>query len=172
LSNNPRRDRAIVLFVLDTGCRASELCRVRERDVDMEAGRVQVTGKGAKERLVYLGRRALSALWLYVNEERPEHAQIGDDHLFVAFDGYPTDHHTVYLLFRRLSERAEVHATPHQLRHSSAIEHLRAGIDLMSVQRLLGHEKLQTTQTYLTALADEDVEQAARRTSPADNWRL
>jgi site-specific recombinase XerD len=95
-----------------------------------------------------------------------------DDHLFLTDDGYPMNRRTVYLMFRRLSERAGVSASPHQLRHSSAIEHLRAGMDLLSVQRLLGHENLETTQVYLTALADEDVEQAARRTSPADNWRL
>jgi site-specific recombinase XerD len=60
----------------------------------------------------------------------------------------------------------------HRLLHSAAIERLRAGMDLLSLQRMLGHESLETTRIYLTALADEGVERAARRTSQEDNWRL
>ena len=57
-------------------------------------------------------------------------------------------------------------------RHTAAIEHLRHGMDLVSVQHLLGHESIDVTQGYLAALSDEDVEERARRTSPGDNWRL
>jgi site-specific recombinase XerD len=168
----PRRDKAIILFLLDSGCRASELAGIRDGDVDFERGRARVMGKGSNERFVYLGRSALSALWLYVNEERPEHARPGDDHLFLLQDGYPMDRNSLRKVFDRRNGEAGVHASPHRMRHSAAIAHLRGGMDLLSLQRLLGHESLETTRVYLTALADEDVERAARRTSPADNWRL
>jgi site-specific recombinase XerD len=140
--------------------------------VDLKTGKVRVMGKGSKERFVYLGKRALSALWLYVHDERPEHAQANDEHLFLTQDGYPMTRYTVGSLIARASERAGFHAHPHQLRHTAAIARLRNGMDLISLQRMLGHETLEVTRAYLTALNDEDVEQAATRTSPADSWRL
>ena len=171
-SKMPRRDKAIILFLLDTGCRASEMAGVRDCDIDFKRGRVKVIGKGSKERFVYLGRRALSALWLYVKEERPQHAKPGDDHLFLVQTGYPMNRDVLRQIFERRREEAGIHASPHMMRHSAAIARLRAGMDLISLQRMLGHETLETTKIYLTALADEDVEQAAKRTSPSDNWRL
>lgn len=167
-----RRNRAIVLFLLDTGARASETAGVRLADVDFQSGRVRVEGKGKKQRYVYLGKRALSALWLYVKEERPDPAQVGDDHLFLSNDGYPFSRRTVRSVCGSLGRLAGFHVYPHQFRHTAAIEHLRHGMDLVSVQHLLGHESIDVTQGYLAALSDEDVEERAKRTSPGDNWRL
>jgi site-specific recombinase XerD len=167
-----RRAKALILFLIDTGARASEVCGVKIPDVGFESGRVKVRGKGSKDRYVYLGRRALSALWLYVKDERPEPARVGDNHLFLTFDGYPMNRETLRRFMGRLGKWANVHASPHMFRHTAAISHLRHGMDLVSLQHLLGHESLEITQVYLTALSDEDVERQAKRTSPADNWRL
>ena len=120
-----RRDKALVLFLLDTGARASEATGLRMADVDFKAGRAKVNGKGDKERFVYLGRRALSALWLYVKDERPEAARVNDDHLFLTGEGYLLDRHSLRRIVYRLADRAGVKASPHQFRHTSAIEHLR-----------------------------------------------
>jgi site-specific recombinase XerD len=113
----PRRDRAVVLFLLDTGARASELAGVTDRDVDLKTGKVRVMGKGAKERFVYLGKRTLSVLWLYVHDERPEHAQANDEHLFLTQDGYPMTRYTVGSLIARVGAgglpRAPAPAPPH-----------------------------------------------------------
>jgi len=169
---NPRRAKAFLLVMLDTGCRISEITGACLSDVDMASGRIRVTGKGQRERYVYIGKRALAALWLYVKEERPDPAVVGDDHLFLTQDGYPTNRNSWRCYITRLSKRVGFHVHLHMFRHTSAIEHLRRGMDLASLQHMLGHQDIKTTRAYLTALNDEDVADRARRTSPGDNWRL
>jgi site-specific recombinase XerD len=171
-ARTPRRAKALILFHLDTAARASEIATVQLANTDLKSGRVKVKGKRNKERFVYLGKRAISALWLYISDERPDPARASDDHLFLTFDGYPMNRHSVRRVVYRLAAWAGIKASPHLFRHTSAIEHLRHGMDAFSLQKLLGHETLEITRGYLSALADEDVEVQARRTSPADNWRL
>jgi site-specific recombinase XerD len=101
-SRSPRRDRAIVLCLLDTAARASELTGLTMEEVDLRSGRCRVLGKGDKVRLVYLGRRALSSLWLYIKDERPEPAVVADDRLFLSSEGCAMDRHSLRLLLRRL----------------------------------------------------------------------
>lgn len=171
-SRNPRRDKALVLFLLDTGAGASELCDLDFDDISFDTGKSLVTGKGSKQRYVYLGKRALSATWLYLKDERPEPAQVRCSRLFLTIDGYPLDRHSLRLVIYRLSERAGFHASPHMFRHTAAITHLRNGMDLVSLQHLLGHADIGTTRQYLNSLRDSDVQKTAQRTSPGDNWRL
>jgi site-specific recombinase XerD len=172
LSRCPRRDKALILLLVDTGARASEVTNIKIRDVHFSSGKLKVIGKGSKERYVYLGKRALSGLWLYVKDERPEPARVDEEHLFLTISGYGMDRHTLRNVIRRLARRAGVRASTHSFRHTAAIEHLRNGMDLVSLQHLLGHASVVTTRVYLEALSDEDVETRAKRTSPADNWRL
>ncbi len=171
-ARTPRRARAMLLFLVDTAARATEVATVQLSNVDLKSGRVKIVGKRDKERFVYLGKRALSTLWLYVADERPDPARASDDNLFLTEDGYPMDRHSIRRVIYRLADWAGIHANPHLFRHTSAIEHLRHGMDAFSLQKLLGHETLEITKGYVSALADEDVEVQARRTSPADNWRL
>jgi site-specific recombinase XerD len=133
---------------------------------------VRVFGKGSRERFTYLGQRARSDLWIYVQEDRPEPARVDGDFLFLGEQGYGLDRHSLRLIVYRLAQKVGIKASPHMFRHTAAIERLRKGMDLLSLQRFLGHEKLETTQVYLTALSDDDVQERARRTSPGDNWRL
>lgn len=171
-TKNPRRNRAIILFLLDTGCRNSEARGVQMKDVGFSTGQVKVVGKGDKERQVFIGKRALSALWLYVKEERPEPAQVDSQHLFLSSDGYPLGRSGFRQIFTRLSEQLSFRVYPHKMRHTAAINHLRAGMDLVSLQFMMGHSDIRTTRKYLDALKSEDVGRVARRTSPSDNWRL
>jgi site-specific recombinase XerD len=168
----PRRCRALVLFLTDTGCRVSEACGVTMADIDLQIGKVLVEGKGSKQRYTYLGRRAISAVWLYVHDERPEPAQVDHNNLFLTEDGYPMSRFCLRESIVRLAEKAGVHATPHMFRHTSAVSHLRNGMDLVSLQHLLGHSSVSTTRGYLDSLRDSDVQSTAQRTSPSDNWRL
>jgi len=170
--NDPRRDRALVLFLLDSCARASEVAGVQLPDLDMTRGRVLVTGKGDKQRYVYLGRRCLQAVWLYTKQERPEPMQCDSEHLFLTREGYPLNRDSLRKAVNRAGNRAGRHANPHLFRHTGATERLRRGMDLMSLKHLMGHERLSTTERYLTALQDEDTEAGARRTSPGDDWRL
>jgi integrase/recombinase XerC len=171
-TSNPRRDRAITLFLLDSACRNSEARNVQMDDINLSTGRVRVVGKGDKQRDVFIGKRALSAVWLYTKEERPEPAIVDDDTLFLSHDGYPLGRSGFRQIFTRMSEDLPFDVYPHLLRHTSLLNHLRNGMNLVSVQMLAGHEDIRTTRQYLSALKSEEMGRTARRTSPSDNLRL
>lgn len=165
------RDKALVLFLLDTGLRVQELCDLRVGDVDMQSGAVIVHhGKGDKERIVYAGHVARTALWRYLAKRRFKEK---DDPLFATNKHGPMDRHTVRKLLTRAGGRAGLSepAHPHRFRHTFAINYLRNGGDIFTLQRLLGHSSLDMVRRYLS-IAQVDLAEAHRRASPADNWRL
>ena len=169
----PRRDEALIRFMLDAGTRATETCRLQRADLDLKSGRARVVGKGNKERFVYVGTRALHSVWLYLNTERPACKRIGVNPVFVTVSGYPLDRTSLRHILDRLGRRADVpRLHPHLLRHTCAVERLRNGMNLEFLREFLGHESLETTRQYLTGLQDEDIEAGAARTSVGDNWRL
>lgn len=171
-----RRDQAIILVLLDTGLRASELCALIVNDVDQKSGRVQVkhgVGGGAKfkkGRVVFLGKVARRALWCYLAERDDE-----DDpeaHLFTSVSGRRITPNALRIMITRLGEKAGAQKChPHRFRHTFAITYLRAGGDLFTLQALLGHSSLDMVRHY-AQIAEIDISQAHRRASPADNWRL
>lgn len=169
-SNAGKRDRAILETLYATGLRVSELVGIDLKDMDLANAVVKVKGKGNKERIAPLGRKAREALKAYINEAR------------VSFTR--KSHETVNALFlnkygKRLSERSvrnilnkyveEValnqKVSPHMLRHSFATHLLNNGADLRSVQELLGHVKLSTTQIY-THLTRENIKEIYNKTHP------
>lgn len=167
------RDRAIVLFLLDTGVRAQELCSLTIGDVDMKSGAVQVRhGKGDKGRTVYLGTTAKAALWSYLSR-RPEVERRPDAPLFETRRGQPLDRSALRKMLLGAGQRAEITETvnPHRFRHTFAVNYLRNGGDVYTLQRLLGHATMEMVKRYL-ALAQTDIAEAHKRASPVDNWRL
>jgi integrase/recombinase XerD len=165
------RDKALLLFMLDTGCRISEVAGCRYPEVDLISGRVKVRGKGAKERLVYLGQVARKAVWRYVTVHRPE-PMPGQDCLFLTEEGRKFTRFGLTSLLVRLGNKAGVeHVHAHRFRYTAAVEFLRNGGDVFTLQRMLGHTSLEMVKRYL-ALVDADVAAAHRRASPADNWGL
>jgi integrase/recombinase XerD len=170
------RDQAIILTLLDTGLRANEFCSLTVGDVDMKTGKVNVRhgvgggAKGGKGRVTYLGRVARKSVWRYL-ASREE----GDDlkaPLFISQADRPFNHDSLRILVRRLGERGGVvHVHPHRFRHTFAITYLRAGGDVFTLQSLLGHSSLDMVRHY-TQIAEVDVENAHRKASPVDNWRL
>jgi integrase/recombinase XerD len=170
------RDRAIILTLLDTGLRASELCSLTIGDVDQKNGRVLVKhgalggAKGGKGRTVYLGKAARRSLWRYLAER--EDAEDLNAPLFLGRLNRRFNKNVLRQLIARLGERAGVaKCHPHRFRHTFAITYLRSGGDVFTLQSLLGHSTLEMVQHY-ARLAQIDVEQAHRKASPADNWRL
>lgn len=159
------RDAAIVLVLMDSGLRVSELCALCLGDYDMGRGRLHVrAGKGAKARFVVVGRRSQKAVWKYLST-RPGAKET--EPLFVTGRGTPIDRHQLATLLRRVGGRAGVaHVHPHRFRHAFAISLLRAGASAILLQELLGHESLQMVRRYVR-LAEADIE-AAVRYSPAD----
>lgn len=165
-----RRDVAILLVLFDTGLRASELCDLCARDYQQDNGRLHIRhGKGDKERYVYLGDNAQRALWRYVLE-RPRLKP--NDPLFATRTSRPLDRNNLRHLLAKIGGNAGVpNVHPHRFRHTFAIQFLRNGGNIFELQRILGHESLDTVKLYLT-LAEVDIEKAQRAHSPADHWRL
>lgn len=170
------RDRAILHILLSTGVRASELCAVRIEDLDLGARSVWVAGKGrgrdSKPRIVYFGKTAHRALWLYLaprlQESRPS------DHVFVVDENNlprPMTRDVLYHLIAGIGRRAGIKAYPHLFRHTFATEFLRNGGDILKLQRILGHTSLEMVRRYAHLVA-ADCQAAHEAADPADNWRV
>lgn len=170
------RDQAIVLTLLDTGLRATELCSLTVEDVDLKTGKVNVRhgvgggAKGGKGRVTYLGKVARKAVWRYLATR--EDGSDPKAPLFISAGDRPFNRDSLRILIRRLGERAQItHVHPHKFRHTFAITYLRSGGDVFTLQSLLGHGSLDMVRHY-AQIAEVDVENAHRKASPVDNWRL
>jgi integrase/recombinase XerD len=145
------RDRALVEFAYATGARVSELVRVAVKDVLFDEGLVRLFGKGSKERLVPIGRRALGAVALYAREIRPTLEKgKGRGILFLNARGAPLSRVGAWGIIKKLARAAGItkRVTPHTFRHTFATHLLEGGADLRAVQEMLGHADLSTTQLY------------------------
>jgi integrase/recombinase XerD len=145
------RDRALLEVLYGTGVRVSELVGMDVGDVWHDEGLVRVFGKGEKERLVPVGRRALGAISIYVREIRTTLDRGESRHrLFLNARGRPLSRVGAWGIVKRAAERANLdkRVTPHTLRHSFATHLLEGGADLRAVQEMLGHADLSTTQLY------------------------
>lgn len=164
------RDQAIIITLVDTGLRASELCNLEIRDYISQQGRLMVRGgKGDKDRVVFLGQHGRRVLWRYL-AERPGARQT--DPIFATRTGTRIERNNLRKCIQRIADRAGIsHITVHRFRHTFAVTFLRNGGNVLELQELLGHEKLDTIRIY-ARLAEIDLAAAQRRASPADNWRL
>ena len=145
------RDRAALELLYATGARVSEVCGLDVEDVNFEFGFTRVTGKGGKQRIVPVGRRALEALTTYIRDARPRLLRGRDaDALLVSRGGRRLDRHAFYRMVRRHALVAGISfdVNPHMLRHSFATHLLEGGADLRAVQEMLGHSDISTTQIY------------------------
>lgn len=141
------RNRAILELLYAGGLRVSEVTALSTSDLALDLGRVIVRGKGDKERIVPLGRTALEVLQAYLRDGRPHlaRARMADaSRLFLSLRGMPLTRQSVWMMVKT----ANVSASPHTLRHSCATHMVEHGADLRSVQLLLGHADISTTQVY------------------------
>ena len=145
------RDRALVELLYGAGLRVSEAMGLDRTGVDAEARIVRVLGKGGRERIVPLGRPAAEAVRRYLALGRPHLDRRHRPELFLNARGGPLTRAGAFLVLRRLADKAELDPTrvhPHLLRHSFATHLLEGGADLRSVQEMLGHADLGTTERY------------------------
>jgi len=145
------RDRAMLELLYATGLRVSELIGLKTREVNRSAGFLLTFGKGGKERLVPIGEAAASALNEYVTSARGKFDKKGDsEHLFLSRFGEPMTRQAFWSTIKKRAVQAGIgkNITPHTLRHSFATHLLENGADLRSVQMMLGHADLSTTQIY------------------------
>ena len=162
------RDRALLELMYASGLRASETIGLEVGDIDIETGVLRARGKGSKERLVPVGGKALAAVRVYLRSGRPALAGGGDERkLFLNFRGGPLTRQGLYKIVSRHAASAGLkdRMSPHTLRHSFATHLLSGGCDLRSVQEMLGHADLSTTQLY-THLSGEELKDAYFKAHP------
>lgn len=143
------RDVAILELLYASGLRASELCDLKQRDVNLQVGCVRVLGKGMKERIVPLGRAAGEAIGRYAAEERSKFSP--SEFMFLSRTGRQLTRMALWVIVDRHARRADLYnrgISPHVLRHCFATHLIGGGADLRVVQELLGHSDISTTQIY------------------------
>jgi site-specific recombinase XerD len=161
------RDLALLYFMLDTGARASEAVGTKLLDVNFQQQFVKLFGKGSKERIVPLSPTTVRAIQKYILKARDQHCI----HLFQSEEGSQLRPSGLSWALKRMAERANVtDVHPHRLRHTFAIQYLRAGGDVFTLQRLMGHATLSVTQGYV-ALVTDDLIRAHRQNSPVEALR-
>lgn len=160
------RNRMMLIVMLDTGLRASELCALTMQDVDVRNRQIKVLGKGDKERVVPISAKTAKALWKFLSGRD----QAAKAPVWVGQNGKQINRKTLMLMLNRLQERSgvrNVHA--HRFRHTFAINYLRNGGDVFTLQRILGHSSMSMVKRYL-ALAQSDVAAAHRVASPVAHF--
>ena len=162
---NGQRDRCILLALLDTGCRASEFVGLNVNDLNLSSGALLVRdGKGGRSRSVFLGSKCRREMTRYLRCRR---GQPGDA-LWVTGEGGRLTYFGLREIVRRLSARAGVECPPlHSFRRAFALACLRGGMDLVSLQRLMGHADLTVLRRYLNQTVD-DLADAHQRCGPVD----
>ena len=156
------RDRAILELFYSSGLRVSELAGINLQQLDLEQGYLRVFGKGAKERVVPVGCKAIEALRVYLSAGRPGlvKSRTGSA-LFLSERGGALSRKTLWVIVQKYAARAGITrgVKPHQLRHSFASHLLGGGADLRAIQEMLGHANLATTQIYTAVEEKRLVEQ-------------
>lgn len=166
------RDTAIVITMLDTGLRLSELTSLKMADAQIDQGYLKVMGKGSKERIVPIGGLAQKVLLRYVYHFRPNPLSIGEDTVFLTIEGRSFGNNAVKQLMDRVAIRSGVtRLHPHLCRHTFASNYLINGGDVFSLQQILGHTSLEMVRRYVT-LASAQVRVQHRKFSPMDRMNL
>ena len=154
---NGLRDEALILFMLDTGCRANEVCTLRTDDLDWGRHVAKVYGKGRKERLVPFSAATAKAMQKFGMRGRKGRS----DRFFESEEGWPLTPSGLYQICTRLGRKAGVNVNPHKFRHTFGIAYLRTGGSVFALQKTLGHTSLDTTLRYAALVTDDLINEHA-----------
>lgn len=164
--SNRARNKALILVLLDTGARVSELCGIKRSQINLTTQCVKVLGKQNRERIIYFSPTTAKALWKYMGNNQT------DGYLFIANNGTPMTRRNVTAVLTYLCKSAEVpFYSPHKFRHTFALAFLRENSNVFVLQRLLGHQTLDMSKRYL-AVSDVDVYMASQKNTPVMSFGL
>lgn len=161
------RNKALILLFLDTGVRNNEMANIQLANLNFDSETINIMGKGAKERVVRMGKTAQKALLSYLLKRND-----GYPCLWVTEERRPMTAAGIQTTIKVLCRRADIKGVkrgPHTFRHTAAIHYLRNGGDDFTLQLLLGHSTLEMTRRYVSTLGAEDMLTAHRKYSPVDN---
>jgi len=164
------RDRAIILTLLHTGIRLSELVGLRLEDVDLDREEIKVRGKGDKERKVYLDRDAQRAILSWLRQRKDS-----GDSLFISRKAEPLTANAVKQLFFDLGRRSKINGvrcSAHTFRHTFAVNFLKAGGSLRHLQEIMGHTSMKPLEVYLRTVNADDAIEVHRQLRPFRRWQV
>lgn len=164
------RNRVLVLLFLDTALRVSEAAKIKLDDIDFNQETIRVMGKGAKERVVRVGKVTQKALLRYLLSR-----QDTSDYLWVTEEKKPMTKDGLQCTIKVMCLRAGITGVkkgPHTFRHTAAIKYLRNGGDVFTLQIMLGHSTLKMTRRYVASLGADDMIKVHQKASPVDNMKL
>lgn len=168
-SSNPLQNRAIILLLLDTGIRASELCNLTINDLNSVTNHILIFGKGKKERVIPISKNTFNAIEEYLRQRKQK---TPNSPLFAKTNGKSLDRVLLGRILARLGTEAGVSRVfPHRFRHTFAIQFLRNGGNIYSLQKILGHSTLDMVKRYL-AIAQHDLDRDHEIASPVNHWGL
>lgn len=162
------RNKAMLELMYSSGLRVSELINLKVNDIDLKNDCVRVFGKGSKERIIPLSEYALDALYDYINNHRKELFKHGEnDYLFLNNHGNNMTRQGFFKILKKLARDKNIKTdfSPHSLRHSFATHLLKHGADLRSIQELLGHSDISSTQIY-THVTNERLQNSYKKYHP------
>lgn len=168
-SSHPKRNQLLILMLIDTGMRASELCNIRLGDINWVTRHVIVIGKGKKERLIPFSAETAEFLRDYLSTRTKS---VPSQPLFTTNNGTPLDRCGLRNILSELGRQAGISKVhPHRFRHTFAIEFLRNGGNIYSLQKILGHSTLDMVKRYL-AISQNDMDHDHAIASPVKCWNL
>lgn len=168
------RDLCVMMTLLDTGVRLSELVNLQLPNLHLEEAYFKAMGKGWKERMVPIGAKLQKALWKYLQVYRPNPIHPGVQSVFLTIHGRALSPHTIYeriALYGKKAGLAGVRCSPHTFRHTFAKNFLLNGGDMFSLQKILGHTSLAVVRMYVN-LTNGDVQVQHRKCSPVDRMGI
>jgi site-specific recombinase XerD len=172
IGENAARDHAILLVLLDSGIRASELVGLRVGDMDSVERRLLVMGKGRKERRVKICQSTFDMIEHYLHTRSKNIRHLWNERMFITSTGQPMTRDTLRQIMDRIKQRSGVpHVHAHRVRHTFAINFLRNGGNIYTLQKILGHTTLEMCKRYLQ-IAQSDLDKDHDRASPVANWNL